>query len=146
MELHSDVERSLKDYQDTNLGFIALLYISLSHLSVPFAGYLSEHGIKLETLKEKLSFLVNQGIITEVAIVAFLEIIAKLVKRLHLSLNDISMMQFETKESISALLDDMDISMKKATLQSRTSRKPAKRSGEAYYGNMDQDFPEGPEG
>ena len=30
------------------------------------------------------------------------------MKRLHLSLNDISMMQFETRESIDSLLDAMD--------------------------------------
>lgn len=59
----------------------------------------------LKLLETKLSMLLNNPVVGEVGIVAFFDIIAKLVKDLHLSLNDISMMQFETKESIDALLD-----------------------------------------
>lgn len=88
--------------------FVALLYISLEHLSAWFAQYLEDNNMDIKTIKSKLSMLLHNPVLDDIGIVAFFGIIAKLVKELHLSLNDISMMQFETKESIDALLDGMN--------------------------------------
>ena len=88
--------------------FIALLYISLDYLSVWFTQYLDDHNMEVKVLKNKLSMLLHNPVVSDIGIVAFFGIISKLVKELHLSLNDISMMQFETKESIDALLNSMN--------------------------------------
>jgi hypothetical protein len=58
----------------------------------------------MNTIKNKLHMLVNNEVISDMGVVAFFALITKLMKKLHLSLNDISMMQFETKESIDSLL------------------------------------------
>lgn len=88
--------------------FVALLYISLDHLSLPFVQYLEQHNIELENVKGKLDMLMNNPVISDMWVIAFFGLITKLMKRLNLSLNDISMMQFETKESIDNLLSSMN--------------------------------------
>lgn len=47
-------------------------------------------------------------VVQQVGVVAFFGMIGKLISQLNLSLNDISMFQFETKESIDTILNAMD--------------------------------------
>lgn len=111
LQMQPDMHVALQDLRhnkDTKQTFIALLYISLDHLSVPFATYLDSHNIDMESVKNKLHMLLHNPVVSDMWVVAFFGLINKLMKRLHLSLNDISMMQFETKESIDSLLDAMD--------------------------------------
>lgn len=52
--------------------------------------------------------LMQNPVVQQVGVVAFFGMIGKLISQLNLSLNDISMFQFETKESIDTILDAMD--------------------------------------
>lgn len=47
-------------------------------------------------------------VVKQIGIIAFFGMIGKLISELNLSLNDISMFQFETKESIDTILNAMD--------------------------------------
>jgi ATP-dependent Clp protease ATP-binding subunit ClpC len=111
LQIQADLHPALEWlWQDKNIkkSFVALLYISLGHLSLPFVKYLETHNVDMNTIKNKLHMLVNNEVISDMGVVAFFALITKLMKKLHLSLNDISMMQFETKESIDSLLWAMD--------------------------------------
>ena len=111
LQIQTDLHPALQGLrQDKTIkqSFVALLYISLEHLSLPLVQYLEQHNIDLETVKNKLDMLVHNAVISDMGVVAFFALITKLMKRLNLSLNDISMMQFETKESIDSLLSSMD--------------------------------------
>lgn len=111
LQMQPDMHVALQDLRhnhDTKQTFIALLYISLDHLSVPFATYLDSHNIDMESVKNKLHMLLHNPVVRDMGVVAFFGLINKLMKKLNLSLNDISMMQFETKESIDSLLNAMD--------------------------------------
>lgn len=94
-----------KDIKQT---FVSLLYISLEHLSSGFVSYLEQHNIDREVVKNKLNMLLHNPIVHDMGVVAFFAFINKIMKKLHLSLNDISMMQFDTKDSIDSLLDAME--------------------------------------
>ncbi len=52
--------------------------------------------------------LMQNPVVQQIGVVAFFGMIGKLISQLNLSLNDISMFQFETKESIDTILDAMD--------------------------------------
>ncbi len=111
LQIQADLHPALEWlWHDKNIkkSFVALLYISLEHLSLPFVQYLETHNVDMNTIKNKLHMLVNNEVISDMGVVAFFALITKLMKKLHLSLNDISMMQFETKESIDSLLGAMD--------------------------------------
>ncbi len=111
LQIQTDLHPALQDLRHSKTikqSFVALLYISLEHLSLPFTQYLDTHNIDLEMVKNKLHMLINNPVVSDMGLVAFFALITKLMKRLNLSLNDISMMQFETKESIDNLLNTMD--------------------------------------
>jgi ATP-dependent Clp protease ATP-binding subunit ClpC len=80
----------------------------LDHLSGQIVQFLDDHNIDLKTVKNKLDMLLHNPVVSDMGVVAFFGLITKLMKKMHLSLNDISMMQFKTKDSIDSLLNSMD--------------------------------------
>lgn len=105
--LHNRLD-SLEQYNDAKNNFLVLLYIAIDQLSTQLAHYLQEHDTDLETIKTKLMMLMQNPVVKQVGVVAFFGMIGKLISQLNLSLNDISMFQFETKESMDTILNAME--------------------------------------
>lgn len=105
--LHKGLE-GLEQYNDAKNNFLVLLYIAIDQLSTQLAHYLSQHDTDIQTIKNKLWMLMQNPVVQQVGVVAFFGMIGKLISQLNLSLNDISMFQFETKESIDSILNAMD--------------------------------------
>lgn len=111
LSLSSDLHKRLEwleQYNDAKNNFLVLLYIAIDQLSTQLAHYLQQHDTDLGTIKNKLRMLMQNPVVQQVGVVAFFGMIGKLISQLNLSLNDISMFQFETKESIDTILDAMD--------------------------------------
>lgn len=98
----------LEQYNDAKNNFLVLLYIAIDQLSTQLAHYLQQHDTDVITIKNKLQMLMHNPVVQQIGIVAFFGMIGKLISQLNLSLNDISMFQFETKESIDTILNAMD--------------------------------------
>lgn len=111
LSLSSDLRNrlsGLEQYNDAKNNFLVLLYIAIDQLSTQLAHYLQQHDTDVGTIKNKLFMLMQNPVVQQIGIVAFFGMIGKLISQLNLSLNDISMFQFETKESIDTILDAMD--------------------------------------
>jgi hypothetical protein len=63
-ELHPALQ-GLRQDKTIKQSFVALLYISLEHLSLPLVQYLEQHNIDLETVKNKLDMLVHNAVISD---------------------------------------------------------------------------------
>lgn len=105
--LHNRLD-ALEQYNDVKNNFLVLLYIAIDQLSTQLAHYLQQHDTDLEIIRNKLMMLMQNPVVKQVGVVAFFGMIGKLISQLNLSLNDISMFQFETKESIDTILNAMD--------------------------------------
>ena len=111
LSLSSDLHKrldGLEQYNDVKNNFLVLLYIAIDQLSSQLAHYLQQHDTDVSAIKNKLWMLMQNPVVQQVGVVAFFGMIGKLITQLNLSLNDISMFQFETKESIDTILDAMD--------------------------------------
>lgn len=111
LSLNSDFNKrlqGLEQYNDQKNNFLVLLYIAIDELSTQLAHYLQQHDTDAATIKNKLRMLMQNPVVQQVGVVAFFGMIGKLISQLNLSLNDISMFQFETKESIDTILNAMD--------------------------------------
>ncbi len=96
---------------DQKIDIITLFHISLWHLSIWLRKYLSTHNIDLKKINKNCKILSQNPIVSQQGMFAFLEILDKLFKKLHLPTKNIEIMDIKNindLEHIDMLLDNID--------------------------------------
>ncbi|MDD3262679.1 MAG: ATP-dependent Clp protease ATP-binding subunit [Candidatus Absconditabacteria bacterium] len=136
----------IKEYvntNDTKISIIDLLSISLINLSSRFKKQLISNNISIDNLINNCENIANNPIVIKQGLFAFLDILDKLFKKLHLSPKNIEIMDIKTFDElgqINMLLDEVDKEIMDKNESSigdsttKTTKKEEKKMTIEYFG------------
>ncbi|PJA48483.1 MAG: ATP-dependent Clp protease ATP-binding subunit ClpC [candidate division SR1 bacterium CG_4_9_14_3_um_filter_40_9] len=137
IQIHEFVNKSSQQ-----LDFIVLLYASLSDLSSDLEGYFQECQLNVEKLKKNCRNIIQNTLVHQIGLFAFLEILNKLFTRLHLDSKNVKMLKIQnikTLDNLNMFLDavDSEIADKNDTSvidTAKTNKKEEKKMTIEYFG------------
>lgn len=136
IQIHEFVNKSSQQ-----LDFIVLLHASLSDLSSDLKWYFQEHELNLEKLKKNCQNIIQNTLVNQIWLFAFLEILNKLFTRLHLDSKNVKMLKIQnikTLDNLNMFLDavDSEIADQKDTsvIDPKNNKKEEKKMTIEYFG------------
>jgi len=137
IQIHEFVNKSSQQ-----LDFIVLLYASLSDLSSDLEWYFQECQLSVEKLKKNCRNIIQNTLVHQIWLFAFLEILNKLFTRLHLDSKNVKMLKIQnikTLDNLNMFLDavDSEIADKNDTSvidTAKTNKKEEKKMTIEYFG------------
>jgi ATP-dependent Clp protease ATP-binding subunit ClpC len=146
LQLSNKIYKQIQEYVNTTdkvITIIDLLNIALNNLSSRFKKQITAKTVSLDRLATNCTILSENPIIAEHGLFAFLELLDKLFKKLHLSPKNIEIMDMQTLKTlnpINGLLDEVDREiMDKAESSigestTKTTKKEEKKMTIEYFG------------
>ncbi len=114
LPFNKKIENKIRPYVSTDtskLDFLTLFLVSFCDLSSETIKYCKEQHIDLETIQENCDMVLQNNAVKTIGLLAFLEILHKMFRKLHLDPNTIKIMQIEkidNLQQINMMLDAVE--------------------------------------
>ena len=97
------IETRILQYVNTDsskLDFMTLFFVSFYDLSSATTKYCKKHDIDIESIQQNCDMLLQNNAVKTIGLLAFLEILDKMFRKLHLDPNTIHIMQIEKIDNV----------------------------------------------
>ena len=103
LPFNKKIENKIFQYVSTDtskLDFLTLFFVSFFDLSSPTTIYCKEQWIDLKSIQENCDMVLQNNAVQTIWLFAFLEILSKMFRKLHLDPNTIQIMQIEKIDNV----------------------------------------------
>lgn len=103
LPFNKKIETTILQYVNTDsskLDFMTLFFVSFYNLSSETTTYCKGHHIDLEGIQQNCDMLLQNNAVQTIGLLAFLEILDKMFRKLHLDPNTIHIMQIEKIDNV----------------------------------------------